>query len=562
MQKRFILPLILCFSFQLTQAQERTPDTATALKPVLVQYNQRLQLWDSVHNSINVNKALANYFKPLPPAYNLSNVGYLDYPHSETKQLNDSLPAISKKTKRIASAKISNKKDTFNRTQALEAVEVNLGYTTVKAPGVNVSVDKISGTDIQNLPNTDIASLIQGRASGVEVITTPGQIGGTAEILIRGAGSLNQPPPLYVIDGVVQPHDGVGFGGGININPHDIANIVILKDAGATAIYGSAAAGGVIIVTTKSGKGAIGNSNAKTILSEEDDIDYMDDIQSVDSSKQYSEYLSLEPQNNTKLSFYLDMAQHFYGEGLTSHTDTMMQKARALCNDTLAGQTAVAFVYEYMKQYDKAILIYKDLVNYYPGNLKLVRDLAWSYYENKQYDAAIKILYNAVIDPGYADDDPTIKLKDIMLTDMNMIIATHKNDVSTSYIPAEIIKPVAAGMRILMESNNWGLSGMFIKEKGKHRLDHDRTIGKDSARLENAGDDFSLTEFETAHIGKKEYSITVPYDSKGWYPRSPTLVRVIKITNFGKADQSIDTDIVSLDNQYGQIEIEKFLVKE
>jgi TonB-dependent SusC/RagA subfamily outer membrane receptor len=553
MQKRLILPVILCFSFQLTHAQERMPDTAAALKSVLVQYNQRLELSDNIHSLIDINDVLANYFKPIPLA-----TGFIN-PDDQSKS-KDSLPSTFKRTMEGSLAKHTVKKDTFNKSQVLETIDV--GYYKITGPGVAVALTKISGDDIKDLPASDIASLIQGRCAGCEVIQSSGSLGSSAQITIRGVGSLNQPAPLYVIDGVVQPHDAMSLEAGNNINTNDIANIVILKDAGATAIYGSAAAGGVIIVTTKSGRGVIANSNAKTVLSEEEDIDYMDDIQSVDSSKQYSEYLSLEPQNNTKLSFYLDMAQHFYSEGLTSYTDTMMLKAKALCRDTLAGQTAVAFVYEYMKQYDKAIAVYKDLVNYYPGNLKLVRDLAWSYYENKEYDAAVKILYNAIVDPGYADDDPTIKLKDIMLTDMNMIIALHKKDINSAYIPVQIIKPVAADMRILMESNNWGLAGMFIKEKGKHRLDHDHVIGKDSARLQNAGDDFSLTEFETAHIGKKQYSITIPYDSKGWYPRSPTLVRVIKITNFGKADQSIDTDIVSLDNQYGQIEIEKFLVKE
>jgi TonB-linked SusC/RagA family outer membrane protein len=126
---------------------------------------------------------------------------------------------------------------------------VVVGYGVQKRKDVTGSVASVKGNDIKELPVTDVTAALQGRAAGVEVIQNSGQPGGsTPTIIIRGLSSLHQPAPLYIVDGVRVPGD--------NINIQDIATIDILKDASAAAIYGSAAAGGVILITTKKGSGA------------------------------------------------------------------------------------------------------------------------------------------------------------------------------------------------------------------------------------------------------------------------------------------------------------------
>ena len=125
---------------------------------------------------------------------------------------------------------------------------VVVGYGTQKRKDVTGSLASVKGADIKQLPVTDVTAALQGRAAGVEVIQNSAQPGGmTPTIIIRGLSSLHQPPPLYIVDGVRVPGD--------NINIQDIASIDILKDASAAAIYGSAAAGGVILITTKKGTG-------------------------------------------------------------------------------------------------------------------------------------------------------------------------------------------------------------------------------------------------------------------------------------------------------------------
>jgi TonB-dependent starch-binding outer membrane protein SusC len=134
----------------------------------------------------------------------------------------------------------------------LDSVVV-IGYGIQKKRDVTGAISSVSGNTIKDLPVQNVAEAIQGRVAGVEVVKESGEPGTSAQITIRGVSSLNQPTPLYIIDGI--------RGSGDNINPKDITSIDILKDASAASIYGAAAAGGVIIVTTKKGNGSLPTIN-------------------------------------------------------------------------------------------------------------------------------------------------------------------------------------------------------------------------------------------------------------------------------------------------------------
>ncbi|HCX24127.1 MAG TPA: SusC/RagA family TonB-linked outer membrane protein [Cytophagales bacterium] len=129
---------------------------------------------------------------------------------------------------------------------ALEEVVV-VGYGTQKKAlntGANL---KVSGEDIQKLSTTNALQGLQGQTPGVQLSSTSGQPGSGMRVVIRGAGSLSGSGPLYVVDGVLT--GDVSY-----LNPADIASVDILKDAASAAIYGSQAANGVVLITTKKGK--------------------------------------------------------------------------------------------------------------------------------------------------------------------------------------------------------------------------------------------------------------------------------------------------------------------
>ena len=140
--------------------------------------------------------------------------------------------------------------------QALDEVVV-IGYGSVKKEDLTGSADLITSDDFNQGPVVSAQQLISGKVAGVSITSSSGAPGEGQEIRIRGNGSLQlNSNPLIVIDGI--PLDAGGVGGSRNplnmINPNDIESMVVLKDASATAIYGSRAANGVIMVTTKKGK--------------------------------------------------------------------------------------------------------------------------------------------------------------------------------------------------------------------------------------------------------------------------------------------------------------------
>ena len=134
--------------------------------------------------------------------------------------------------------------------------EISIGYGSVKKKDLTGSVTVLSTKDFNRGPMTGVENLIQGRAAGVQVSAVSSEPGGEMLIRIRGNNSINSSnSPLYVVDGF--PLESLDN----SINPQDIESVNILKDASATAIYGTRGANGVVIITTKRGR------TGKTLIS-------------------------------------------------------------------------------------------------------------------------------------------------------------------------------------------------------------------------------------------------------------------------------------------------------
>jgi TonB-linked SusC/RagA family outer membrane protein len=173
---------------------------------------------------------------------------------------------------------LSTKQDTTklaDKESIIEEVFLNAGYYNVKDKERTGSISKVTAKDIENQPVTNVLSAVQGRMSGVNITQNSGVPGGGFTIQIRGQNSLRTTSnrqsdgnmPLYVVDGVpLSPPtteyssiSATALAGGVlnplnSINPNNIESIEVLKDADATAIYGSRGANGVILLTTKKGK--------------------------------------------------------------------------------------------------------------------------------------------------------------------------------------------------------------------------------------------------------------------------------------------------------------------
>ena len=132
------------------------------------------------------------------------------------------------------------------QTALLDEVVV-IGYGVQKKSDITGSISSITGREVNDVPVASVLQALQGKAAGVTIIQNTGAPGSATTIKIRGTGTINDSDPLYVVDGFIV--DGID-----HLNPNDIANIEILKDAASSSIYGARGANGIVAITTKSGE--------------------------------------------------------------------------------------------------------------------------------------------------------------------------------------------------------------------------------------------------------------------------------------------------------------------
>ncbi len=194
-------------------------------------------------------------------------------------------------------------------TQALDQVVV-VGYGVQKKKLVTGATSQVSSTDLNKLSSNGIMGALQSKTTGVNVSAASGMPGSGSKITIRGVGTVGDSEPLVVIDGVA----GASMG---SLNPSDIESIDILKDAASAAIYGSRAANGVVLITTKRGKegkyeisydGYFGVQNVSKDIEALDAkgyMDIMDEMRNPDPTKKGTdEWISLEWEKLIPAKYY------------------------------------------------------------------------------------------------------------------------------------------------------------------------------------------------------------------------------------------------------------------
>lgn len=240
---------------------------------------------------------------------------------------------VGMKTQEVAvSGRISINVTLLEDAIAIDEV-VAVGYGTVKKRDVIGSVASVSGEDLKQVSSTSFTAAMQGRAAGVNIRETSGTPGAPISVQVRGVNSINTgTDPLWIIDGMpVYSGSGLGRTAGTvsqnpmsTINPNDIQSVEVLKDAAATAIYGSRGSNGVIIVTTKSGKKEKGKGNVV--------FDYSSGVSDLTTSPE-----SIGFANTTEWFEIMDIAKKNGGRGvfepgdiLTANFPTSISRADAL----------------------------------------------------------------------------------------------------------------------------------------------------------------------------------------------------------------------------------------
>lgn len=183
---------------------------------------------------------------------------------------------------------------------------VVIGYGTVRKSDLTGSIGSVKAGDINSFPSASMLQTISGKTSGMQVKQNTGAPGGTISVRIRGTNSIQgSNEPLYVIDGF--PISGSPT----NLNNADIESIEILKDASATAIYGSRGANGVVMITTKQGKSGESRIDFEASYSMQSVIKTLDLM----NAKEYAQFYNLEQLNDTGKEFFTSEQIANFGTG-------------------------------------------------------------------------------------------------------------------------------------------------------------------------------------------------------------------------------------------------------
>lgn len=431
---------------------------------------------------------------------------------------------------------------------------VVIGYGSARKKNITGSVAYIRANEIPHSGTVEQA--LQGRVAGLMVTQNSGAPGNQATITIRGAASTSgNNQPLYVLD-------GIPLTGNINdiINVNDIESITVLKDAQAGAFYGPRAVNGAIIITSKKGHNYYNYYHYGSYrLKDMEDVEYLQEIAAVPLKEKSITYKQLLEEHATETSFYFDMAQHFFNNGLKAEALDILMNAAEVANGVEAIQHSVAWVLESWEMFEEAIVVYEQMAADNSSNLALKRDLAWAHYQQGNYQQAVDVMYDAIKMNTENKEPENLAIKATMLYEMNEIIWAQKSMLDVSGIPIALLKKMPARLRIALDGNGGYSPTITIIEPGGEVVSKSNESAKSGAAIygnsnwQYGNNGPAIYQAKQAKTGK--YKIRVNYYGHYNGNNIPSIIRIKTFSHFGERSESIEIENVMMDNQHGDVEI-------
>lgn len=410
--------------------------------------------------------------------------------------------------------------------------------------------------------STSVEQALSGRVAGLVVTTDAGYLtpGSSTSIHIRGMSSLHSnSSPLFVLDGFPVSGDANGR---VNINDYvsvnDIDFIEVLKDAGATALYGSRGSNGVILIKTKRGRNNYWyNQNEQYKLSSMEDMEYLQEIKAVEKSEKWAKYKELQVQYQDHAGFYLDMAQHLFESGYKEEAKLVLTTAAEVLPNNLGIQRTVAYFLEQWGEWKEAITLYEELLKASPVDPVSYRDLALAYNQSGQHQKAVDILYQGICHDQEGYGTWYAAQKEMLLNDLNAIVALHKPSLNLSGIPAALLKALPVDLRVVIQGAGGSVfSATIVEPDGKESREWQAQTVNGGYFSNGNGYHQYTKEYQVRNAPKGKYKVRVRYyDYNTNANKQPCIIKLVVYKNFGRADQTVIVQNIMMDNQRGDIEI-------
>ncbi|RYD82181.1 MAG: hypothetical protein EOP53_04420, partial [Sphingobacteriales bacterium] len=243
-----------------------------------------------------------------------------------------------------------------DRNNSIAEVVVTSAFNVKRtARSVSTSVQVVNAEDLNTVRAPNINNALAGKVAGAQVRSqSTAALGRETMIRLRGENSLNgRSQPVYVVDGTIMPDAG-------DINSDDIEEVTILQGPAAAARFGPDGANGAIVVTMKKGRRNYNYYNAYKSykLSEMPEMDYMEAIKKIDKDELWNEYQLFKKDYVNDVSFYFDMADHFFNKKLKEMAFEIIEDGIEMSGGSISGKCAAAYLYESWNEFEKAAAIY------------------------------------------------------------------------------------------------------------------------------------------------------------------------------------------------------------
>ena len=514
-----------------TSGDSKTKTEKESLQQVIDNYNLRIGWWDK-------NASLIDLSKPI----------IIQATQGDKLVTNKNIIAITANNPKARPVAIPSFAD-----RSLDEITVTTAMGLKKLPKeIGYSIAVVGGDDLTRAKVTSIATGMAAKVSSMQVNLVNNGVKADTRVTLRGDRSiLGNNQALLVVDDVQLPISYIG-----SLNPNDVDRVTVLKGPSASALYGSDASNGVIIVTTQKGKASSdGSAWRRYKLEDAEDVNYMRKIQRASPGEYVTVYEKFEKQNFANVGFYLDMADFFFQKGMQEKAKEILHRAFESSYGNADGLIAVAYTFESWKIFGEAINIYKNILEKNNDAEIVKRDLALAYFQNGNYQLSLNTYYSIIIKNGN-ESGSINSLKQIAMDEMNALIALHSTSLDLTAINLRLVRPLPVDLRVSLETNDRTSADLLIKEPGGQVCNAASPNSRYGGHLSSADYDSegSFYDYSIKNAPAGTYSvITNAYNRNT--NTIPHMVRIIIFKNFQKPGQTIETKNVILDNQYGEVEI-------
>ncbi|MFD1063736.1 carboxypeptidase-like regulatory domain-containing protein [Winogradskyella litorisediminis] len=473
-----------------------------------------------------------------------------------------SMETLEMKLTNLNSINVSMKED----SASLDEVVIT-GYSTTTKAKSSVSSVRVSSETIQNRPNASFVQTLSGQVPGLNITKSSGQPGGSSLVQLRGVGSISgNIQPLFVVDGVPVSEDNFR-----NLSPDEIKSISVLKDAGATAIYGSRGANGVIVISTKEGA----ENNAEAISQLEKKIGEQTKLKSwqknapylallneqtnIDTA--YDLYLELRAEYHNMPSFFVDVAEYFETKNNKEYALRIVSNLIEIELDNHELIRALAYKLEAYKEFDLAVHVYKEVLNLRPEEPQSYRDLALAYEAAGDYKSAYD-MFNAIVEGELLEKDQRNRfsgIEKIAYTEMSRLVHT-KSELSKY---RDEIAKLDSDIRVVIDwnHNNTDLD-LHIKNPNGDELYYGKKTSKFGGIIsDDFTDGYGPETFKLKKATKGKYEISVVYFSDDVQKIiGPTSLKVTVFRNYGKPNETKEVKVYRLTDKEGNIEAKTLII--